>query len=143
MQNNLKDGQFLFIEKLSYSQFMSENLNAGGATRGDVIVFEHPNYREQLHIMRIIGLPDETIDIQEGQIFINNQLLVEPFDPVADAYNLDNPIIVPTGHVFVLGDNRGNSNDSRHWGMVPIEDITGRAWLTYWPPNEWGAIPRD
>jgi signal peptidase I len=50
---------------------------------------------------------------------------------------------VPEGHVFVLGDNRNNSNDSHNWGTLPLDKIVGRAWLSYWPPNEWGVIPRD
>lgn len=141
MESNLRDGQFLFIEKLSYSRFMLGTLNAGGPARGDVIMFEHPNHREQHHILRIIGLSGETIDMRGGQVLINNQRFDEPFRPITDTYNLDSSIVVPTGHVFVLGDNRGNANDSRHWGTLPIENIIGRAWLIYWPPSEWGKTP--
>jgi hypothetical protein len=56
---------------------------------------------------------------------------------------MPNPIIVPEDQVFVLGDNRNNSNDSHNWGTLPLENIVGRAWISYWPPSVWGVIPRD
>jgi signal peptidase I len=143
MQNNLQNGEFLFIEKLSYSQFLWKNLGIGGPTRGDVVVFEHPNRSGEHYIERIIGLPGEMVEIQNGQVFINSQPLVEPFQPIPGSYTMENGIVVPEDHVFVLGDNRDNSSDSHNWGTLPVKKIIGRAWLTYWPPNEWGIIRRD
>jgi signal peptidase I len=143
MVDNLHDGQYLIIDKLSYNSFVSKVLGLGGLQRGDVIVFEPPNRPGEDYVKRIIGLPGEKVEIRNGQVFINDQPLAEPFQPNPGSYSMSNPVIVPEGQVFVLGDNRNNSNDSHNWGTLPIEKIVGRAWLSYWPPNEWGVIPRD
>ncbi len=142
MVDNLHDGQYLIIDKLSYTPFISETLGFGGPQRGDVIVFEPPNRPEDDYVKRIIGLPGETVEIKQGHVYINNQLLPEPFEPRTMSYTMP-PRVVPEDMVFVLGDNRNNSNDSHNWGALPIENIVGRAWLSYWPPDQWGAIPND
>jgi signal peptidase I len=143
MVNNLHDGQYLIIDKISYSPFLRDDIGIGGPTRGDVIVFKPPRNPEDDYVKRIIGLPGEKIQVIKGQIFVNDQLLEELFEPVAGTYSMPAPVIVPEGQVFVLGDNRNNSNDSHNWGPLPMENIVGRAWLSYWPPDQWGAIPRD
>lgn len=143
MVNNLHDGQYLIIDKLTYSPFVTNILHMGGPQRGDVIVFEPPNRPGEDYVKRIVGLPGETVEIRAGQVFINGQPLAEPFQPMPGTYTMPNSVIVPANEVFVLGDNRNNSNDSHNWGTLSIEKIVGRAWLSYWPPNEWGTIPRD
>ncbi|MBE7552218.1 MAG: signal peptidase I [Anaerolineales bacterium] len=143
MVNNLHDGQYLIIDKLSYSWLVTDILGMGGPQRGDVIVFEPPNRPGEDYVKRIIGLPGEKVEIRAGQVFINGERLDEPFQPMPGSYNMSNPVIVPEGQVFVLGDNRNNSNDSHNWGTLPMGNIVGRAWLSYWPPDEWGVIPRD
>jgi signal peptidase I len=143
MVNNLHDGQYLIIDKLSYSPFVTRVLGMGGPQRGDVIVFEPPNRPGEDYVKRIIGLPGETVEIRAGQVFINGTPLAEPFEPIPGTYNMPSPVVVPPNEVFVLGDNRNNSNDSHNWGTLAIEKIVGRAWLSYWPPAEWGVIPRD
>lgn len=142
MVDNLHDGQYLIIDKLSYNPLISENLGIGGPQRGDVVVFEPPNRPGEDYVKRIIALPGETVEVKNGQVFINGTPLNEPFEPSQMSYTM-RPQVVPEGTVFVLGDNRNNSNDSHNWGALPIENIVGRAWLSYWPPESWGTIPRD
>lgn len=143
MVNNLHDGQYLIIDKLSYSWLVADVLKLGGPQRGDVIVFEPPNRPGEDYVKRIIGLPGEKVEIRSGQVYINGTPLAEPFKPTPGSYTMSNPVVVPEGQVFVLGDNRNNSNDSHNWGTLPLEKIVGRAWVSYWPPDEWGVIPRD
>ena len=142
MVDNLHNGQYLIIDKLSYNPLIDETLGIGGPQRGDVIVFEPPNRPGEDYVKRIIGLPGETVEIRNGQVFIDGQPMTEPFIPGPMSYTM-RPQVVPEGTVFVLGDNRNNSNDSHNWGVLPIENIVGRAWLSYWPPESWGTIPRD
>ena len=142
MVDNLHNGQYLIIDKLSYSPWITEYLNMGGPQRGDVIVFEPPNRPGEDYVKRIIGLPGETVEIVRGQVLINGEPLEETFQPRAGTYSMP-PQVVPEGQVFVLGDNRNNSNDSHNWGALPLENIVGRAWISYWPPDQWGTIPRD
>jgi signal peptidase I len=143
MVNNLHDGQYLIIDKLSYNPYLVEFVGVGGPKRGDVVVFEPPRRPGEDYVKRIIGLPGEKVQVTKGQVFINDQPLAEPFEPIPGSYSMQNPVIVPEGQVFVLGDNRNNSNDSHNWGPLPVENIVGRAWLSYWPPDLWGVIPRD
>lgn len=143
MVNNLHDGQYLIIDKLSYNPWINEFLGVGGPQRGDVVVFVPPRHPEEDYVKRIIGLPGEKVQVIKGVVYINDKPLAEPFQPRPGTYTMPKPIIVPAGQVFVLGDNRNNSNDSHNWGPLPIENIVGRAWLSYWPPDLWGTIPRD
>ena len=142
MADNLHDGQYLIIDKISYSTLFRETLGWTGPRHGDVIVFVPPNRPSEDYVKRIVGLPGETIEIRNGQVLINGQPLDESFQPRPGSYSMP-PRVVPEGHVFVLGDNRNNSNDSHNWGPLPIENIVGRAWLSYWPPDQWGVISRD
>jgi signal peptidase I len=142
MVNNLHDGQYLIIDKVSYSNFFVNTLGISGPQRGDVIVFVPPNRPDDDYVKRVIGLPGETVEIINGQVFINSEPLAEPFQPNPGSYTIP-PQVIPEGQIFVLGDNRNNSNDSHTWGSLPIENIVGRAWLSYWPPSMWGTIPRD
>jgi len=128
--------------RLSYSYLFTDILDIGGPQRGDVIVFQPPNRPDDDYVKRIIGLPGETVEIINGQILINGELLDEPFQPLTGAYSSP-PQVIPEDQIYVLGDNRNNSNDSHTWGSLPIENIVGRAWISYWPPELWGVIPRD
>lgn len=142
MVDNLHDGQYLIIDKISYNELLNTTFGLGGPQRGDVIVFEPPNRPNEDYVKRIVGLPGETVEIKNSQVFINGQPLDQPYLPGKSSYTMP-PRVVPEGHVFVLGDNRNNSNDSHNWGPLPIENIVGRAWLSYWPPDQWGTISRD
>jgi signal peptidase I len=90
-------------------------------------------------IKRVVGLSGETIEVQKGRVLVNGELLEEPW-AVNQGGGRFGPETVPPLHVFVLGDNRGASNDSRNFGPVPIDDIVGQAWISYWPPGEVGFV---
>ena len=134
MEPNLHTDQRLVVEKISYNHW----LPVRGSQRGDVVVFRvNPN--SDLLIKRVIGLPGDRVEIRAGQVFINGELLDEPYlnQPTYGDYG---PVDVPPLHIFVLGDNRGFSNDSRAFGPLPLDMVIGRAWFSYWPPDEWGLV---
>lgn len=129
MEPNLHNNQRLIIEKITY-RFHSPS-------RGDIVVIRRP--QPEPLIKRVIGLPGETVEIRDGKVFINGEPLDEPYLDQPTLGTMP-PRLVPEEHVFVLGDNRNASNDSRAFGMVSFDDIIGRAWLRYWPPAESGLI---
>ncbi|MCQ3938072.1 MAG: signal peptidase I [Chloroflexi bacterium] len=130
MQPTLEDGEFLLVNKMSYV--------FGEVERGDIIVFHFPlNPQEEL-IKRVIGLPGDHVVVKDSRVFINGQPLDEPYIAQAPLYYGD--WVVTEGHLFVLGDNRNNSNDSKDWGMLPRENVVGKAVLIYWPPPMWDVI---
>jgi len=131
MEPNLHSDQRLVVEKVSY--------RLHGPRRGDVVVFSVPQQSEELLIKRIIGLPGETVEIREGQVYINDTPLDEPYLDQETRGHFE-PRVVPPLHVFVLGDNRSFSNDSRAFDAVPIKSILGRAWFSYWPPKDLGLL---
>lgn len=113
---------------------------------GDVIVFEAPKDPGRDYIKRVIGVPGDVIRIRDGGVWRNGRRLREPYigDTVteADGYTAgEDAWRVPRGQLFVLGDNRLGSSDSRAWGYVPMENVIGKAIFTYWPAGEWGGVP--
>ena len=134
MEPNLHTDQRLVVEKVSYNRWWP----VGGPQRGDVVVFRvDPN--SDLLIKRVIGLPGDRVEIRSGQVSINGEPLDEPYIS-GPTYGDYGPVDVPPLHVLVLGDNRGFSNDSRAFGPLPLDSVTGRAWLSYWPPDQWGLV---
>jgi signal peptidase I len=107
--------------------------NFGELKRGDVIIFLYPKDRTKSYIKRIIGLPGETVEIREGKVYINDQILEEPYiDKIYDQGQANfPPRRVPEYQYFVMGDNRDNSSDSRYWGTVDQELIKGKYYMTY------------
>jgi signal peptidase I len=114
------------------------NKPPGEIGRGDVIMFLYPEDHSRMYIKRVIGLPGEKIEIKSGRIYINGAPLDEPYlDPEYNSENVEFPEeTIPEGHYFVMGDNRDNSSDSRAWGTVPKELITGKYSFTYSAANK-------
>lgn len=132
MLPNFQDGQFLLVNKISYM--------VGHPQRGDVIVFHFPLNTTKNYIKRVVGLPGERIQINQGHVFVNGGLIDERY-PLNHAEYDWGPETVAADEYFVLGDNRPESSDSHYWGPVPAKDIVGKAWITYWPPQAWGTVP--
>ncbi len=108
--------------------------------RGDIIVFIYPVDRKKDYIKRVIGLPGEQIEIRNKKIFINGELLDRPFGVYGNGLRKNNnfgPIVVPANGLFVMGDNRDHSYDSRYWGFVPLELLKGKAMIIYWSWPHW------
>jgi signal peptidase I len=134
MVATLEDNQVLVVNKLGYRLHDPQ--------RGDIIVFRDPHTPNRKLIKRVIGLPGETVEIQQGQVFINGQPLEEPYIQNPGYYSSP-PTQIPDGQYFVLGDNRNNSSDSHSWGTLERDLIVGKAWLSYWPPRLWGVVPHE
>jgi len=133
MQPNLHEGEYVIVDKVSYTFRQPE--------RGEIIVLKNPNPGQPDLIKRVIGLPRETIEVRGGQVHINGQPLTEPY--IAQPMGREQtPLTLPAGQYFVMGDNRGNSSDSREFGARPGDDIVGRAWIIYWPPADWQILSR-
>jgi signal peptidase I len=134
MTPNINDGDWIIVSKISY--------HVGDPSRGDVAVLWPPENKvnsEYPFIKRVIGLPGETIEIKDGKVFIDGDILVEDFAHAKPKYTLSEKTI-PEDEYFVLGDNRNNSNDSHSWGTVPRDNFIGKAVITYWPLNAFGLI---
>lgn len=130
MNPTLQDGEYILINKLAYK--------IGEPMRGDIVVFVFPVNPEEDLIKRIIGLPGDTITVQDGVLSINGVAMNEPYINAPPAY--DGTWQVTDGELFVLGDNRNDSRDSHQWGLLPVENVIGRAVVIYWPPEEWQII---
>lgn len=98
--------------------------------RGDVVVFRHPAGRD-LTVKRVVAIPGDLVDFREGQLRVSGRVLKESYASGGDPMDIL-PQLVPAGHVFVLGDNRSDSFDSRHWGPLPDSLVVGRARMVLW-----------
>jgi signal peptidase I len=110
-----------------------------GPRRGDVVVFENPQTSE-LNIKRAAGLPEDSVKLRAGNLYINGEPVEEPYVEGSATSTTFGPVRVPEGHYFVLGDNRGNSVDSRAFGPVPEGSLVGEALLRFRPPGRTGAL---
>ncbi|MEI2688308.1 MAG: signal peptidase I [Anaerolineae bacterium] len=130
MEPNLHTDMRLVVEKLSYRLHIPQ--------RGDIVVLR-VRPEDELLIKRVIGLPGDEVSVHDGQVYVNGQPLDEPYLNQETRGNLASRIVPPL-HVFVMGDNRGASNDSRSFGPVHIDNIVGKAWMSYWPPEAIGPV---
>jgi signal peptidase I len=126
----LVSGEYVVVNRLSY--------RLGDPQRGDIIVFHFPRNPSEEYIKRVVGLPGDVIEVKDGSVYVNGQLLNESYLNLK--MNYTGRWEVPQGQLFVLGDNRNNSSDSHDWGTVPMDYVVGKAVLVYWPPPEWGLV---
>ncbi len=146
MQPNFVDSEHLLVSKLAYMK--------GAPHRGDVVVFRVPGLGGEDFIKRVVALPGETVELRDGVVFVDGAPLEEPWAPSADTSDFG-LYRVPPGHVFVLGDNRADSNDSRVFGRaasglpgldepaISLDLVVGKAWLTVWPLQSVGLVRAD
>ena len=154
MDPTLHTGQYLLINKVLYARsdgtvvdrFVPDptpndgvNFVFGGPQRGEIIVFRSPQQSDKDFIKRVIGMPGDGVRIVNGQVFVNSKPLDEPYIRHRASYDLEQKS-VPPGSYFVLGDNRPNSSDSHLGWFVPADNIIGKAWVSYWPPTDWGVM---
>ena len=152
MDPTLEDGQYLLVNRLVYLRVELDRLakivpfwTAGeglsrhaihAPKRGEVIVFEfpdsNPNNPRKDFVKRVVGLPGETMRMFDGKVFVNEEVLNEPYLSHKDHSNASK-VTLGEGEYYVLGDNRTHSNDSRSWGAVPEANIRGKVWMVYWP----------
>jgi signal peptidase I len=145
MENTLLPDQYVLVDKLSPRW--------DAYSYGDIIVFKPPATWTQgsdvPFIKRVIGLPGDTVELKQGLVYVNNVKVVEPYifkdDAGVQQQSFPAPggasrWVVPAGELFVMGDHREDSADSRNFGPIDISNVVGRAWLRYWPFNKLGFI---
>jgi len=134
MQPRLVDQERIFVNRFIY-RFQDIH-------RGDVVVFWYPRDRSKSFIKRVLGVPGDQVEIRSGTVFVNGARVNEPYlNPAFRDIKSFQPVLVPPGHYFVLGDHRNSSNDSRSWGFVAHDLIYGKAVFAYWPPRRIGTVP--
>lgn len=139
METTLSDGDQLIVDKIDY--------RLGEPERYDIVVFPYRYESNTYYIKRIIGLPGETIQIVDGYVYINGQMLDEHYgnEPMENPGIAGEPITLGADEYFVLGDNRNNSQDSRaaNVGVIHRNELLGKAWVRIWPLSEVGVIRHE
>ncbi len=149
MEPTLLVGDHILVNKFIYGikvPFISKTLiPLGRPKRGDIIVFKYPLDKKKDYIKRVIGLPGDEIRIMDKEVFINGK----PFDGRFGVYDKSSgrdtnlgPIVVSQNGLFVMGDNRDHSYDSRYWGFVPLDLVKGKAIIIYWSWPHWNRFGR-
>lgn len=145
MEPTFQEGNYIFTSKVTYKMRTPE--------RGDIVVFHAPRNAELEYIKRIIGLPGDTVVIQGEKVYVNGREVQEPY--ISAATNLEfgwyaqegAPITVPDGHLWVMGDNRPRSSDSREFGPIKYESVVGQVFYRYFPFDRMGKMgnpyPKD
>jgi signal peptidase I len=133
MLPELVDQERIFVNKFLY--------RIDSIERGDIVVFWYPLDRSKSYIKRVIGVPGDVIEVREGSVLVNGEPLDEVYVPSDFMDWRSYPALtIDDGHYYVLGDHRNQSNDSRMWGLVPRDNIYGKAVFRYWPVSKMGAI---
>jgi signal peptidase I len=164
MEPNLHGNQYILVNKLVYFHF---DINAplrllpgngelparplylfSSPHRGDVVVFEYPRDVSKDYIKRVIGMEGDQVQVRDGKVFVNGVELDEEYmHGKPTSCESPNPcangtvVTVSKGTIFVMGDNRDNSSDSREWGALPLDRVIGKAAVIYYPLSDWGLIP--
>jgi len=135
MMPALRDQERIFINKFTYK------IGTGQIERGDMVVFWFPLDISKSYIKRVIGLPGDVVEIDDGTVIVNGKPLAEDYVPeeYRDSQSRA-PERVPLDRYYVLGDHRSSSNDSRAWGTVPRQNIYGKAVFVYWPLDKMGRV---
>ncbi|MEO1589855.1 MAG: signal peptidase I [Cyanobacteria bacterium J06632_22] len=141
MDPTLHVGDRLLVEKVSY--------RLHSPVPGDIVVFVPPPQLQavgftpdQAFIKRVVALPGQTVTVTQGQVSVDGTPLLEPYILEPPAYDM-RPYQVPADQLFVMGDNRNDSNDSHVWGALPAENVIGRAVLRFWPPSDIGMVTAE
>jgi len=147
MENTLLPGQYVLVDKLTprWTPY----------SRGDIVVFQPPaSWAAETNgvplIKRVIGLPGDDVALRAGKVYVNGAKLDEPYlfgedgaaQPTEPASEGQSEWVVPDGDLFVMGDHRENSADSRTFGPIDLGLVVGRAWLRYWPVSSFGVLPK-
>lgn len=134
MMPTLSDQERIFINQFVY-RF------TGDVERGDTVVFWYPQDTTKSYVKRVIGLPGDTVRVDEGDVYVNGRKLPESYVPPEFKDMASYPEMhVPADHYYVMGDHRSSSNDSRAWGTVPRRYIYGKAVFVYWPLEKMGTV---
>lgn len=137
MVPNFTNGEYILTNKILY--------RFDEPQRGDVIVFKSPTQKD--FIKRVIGLPHDTVRVENGKVYVNDKELPEKYLPdgvyTQEGQTLNNSetVTIPEGKYIVFGDNRNQSSDSRDWGWITKKDIIGKAWIIYWPLSKLDIVP--
>lgn len=136
MEHTIEIGDRVFSEKVSYL--------FGDPKQGDIITFTDPSDPNRVLIKRVIATAGQTVDLVDGDLYVDGVLMDEPYTNGEPSYDLHSdiryPYTVPEGYVWVMGDNRTNSADSRAFGPVSLDSVTGRAVVKYWPLERIGLL---
>ena len=142
MGTTLPHNSYVLISKMRYLQplfWTSSNTKANDSSylfdppkRGEIIIFDPPYPNNPDYVKRIIAIAGDTVRIRNGMVSVNDNLLKEPYISNQGSFNMP-PITIPRGEIFVLGDNRSFSEDSRSFGPIKREKVIGKVWFTIWP----------
>jgi len=131
MAPHVVSGEYVLINTVAY--------RIGHPACGDIVAFRHERSAPSVYLKRVIGLPGDRVTVALGAVFVNGRRLYEPYVRFADRRSFPE-VKVPPGMLYVLGDNRANSDDSRFWGFVDQNQLIGKAIAGIWPPAQVGAL---
>lgn len=140
MEDTIMTGDQVFAEKISYY--------LGEPEPGDIVTFDDPEVPSRTLIKRVIATAGQTIDLEDGKVYVDGQVLDEPYTDGKPTYPLESvtgaqivyPYTVPAGEIWVMGDNRTNSSDSRYFGSIPVSSVSAKAVFRYWPLDSIGVL---